>query len=110
MLPCRVAWSEQESLCLKRDALIACLEAAKQLHSKQWAQTSVEIAYEVNLAPINLIVPERKHPVDYASSCPSISSGGRLEGQRSWKVTVYICECDPFKIVCLTASLNYRKP
>ena len=59
VLPCRVAWSEQESLCLKRDALIACLEAAKQLHSKQWAQTSVEIAYEVNLAPINPLIPER---------------------------------------------------
>lgn len=33
---------------MKRDALIGCLEAAKHLHSKQWAQTSIEIAYEVN--------------------------------------------------------------
>ena len=32
---------------MKRDALIACLEAAKDLHGIAWAQTSVEIAYEV---------------------------------------------------------------
>ena len=35
---------------MKRDALIACLEAAKELHSKLWARTSVEIAFEVSFA------------------------------------------------------------
>ena len=46
----RAAWTDEEALCMKRDALIACLEAAKELHSKLWAGTSVEIAFEVSSA------------------------------------------------------------
>ena len=34
---------------MKRESLLLCLEAAKQLHSRPWARTSVEIAYEVGL-------------------------------------------------------------
>jgi hypothetical protein len=38
-------------MCMKRYALICCLQEAKQLHSKQWARTSVEMAFEVILLP-----------------------------------------------------------
>lgn len=33
---------------MRRDALLACLEAAKEVHSKLWARTSVEIAFEAS--------------------------------------------------------------
>ena len=45
---CRATWTEQETLCMKRHALICCLQEAKHLHSKQWARTSVEMAFEVD--------------------------------------------------------------
>ena len=32
---------------MKREALLVCLEAAQQLHSKPWARSSIELAYEV---------------------------------------------------------------
>lgn len=44
---CRAAWTEQQALCMRRDALLACLEAAKEAHSKLWARTSIEMAFEV---------------------------------------------------------------
>lgn len=52
----RSSWSEAEILCMKREALVLCLEAAQQLHSKLWGRTSVEIAYEVSLIVANPFV------------------------------------------------------
>ena len=55
---------------MKRDALIACLEAAKELHSKQWAQTSVEIAFEV-CGPLHLFDALDAHLLDLRSTSPN---------------------------------------
>jgi len=42
---------------MKRYALICCLQEAKQLHSKQWARTSVEMAFEVGMQSSRVIYP-----------------------------------------------------
>lgn len=64
---------------MKRDALIACLEAAKGLHSKQWAQTSVEIAFEVCQLLPYLFIPF-KSPKE---SCPHSLRPGLATGMRA---------------------------
>ena len=43
------AWSSRESTALKRDALLDCLDTARDCYRHAWARTSVDIAIQVIL-------------------------------------------------------------
>ena len=40
-------WTTAEALCMKREALLDCLETIKGRHHVAWARTSADIAIEV---------------------------------------------------------------
>ena len=42
-------WSSRESTAMKRDALLDCLDTARDCYRHAWARTSVDIAVEVRL-------------------------------------------------------------
>ena len=44
---CRSMWSHRQATCMKREALLECLEAARAVYGRPWARTSVDIAIEV---------------------------------------------------------------
>ena len=48
-------WTTAEALCMKREALLDCLETMQERHKVPWARTSIDIAIEV-APPYSLFV------------------------------------------------------
>ena len=44
-------WTTAEALCMKREALLDCLETMQERHRLPWARTSIDIAIEVFISP-----------------------------------------------------------
>ena len=47
------AWSSRESAAMKRDALLDCLDTARDCYRHAWARTSVDIAIQARASPLS---------------------------------------------------------
>jgi hypothetical protein len=46
-------WSSKEAGAMKREALLACLETARDCYHNAWARTSVDLAIEVHAPAVD---------------------------------------------------------